>query len=115
MDITNPEVKFSLLDDSRNNLAIFGRQVAQARFDGGKSYYARFDLDKRPYIGPTSTDHTLAFLMANQAQLQPGCTVLDPFFGTGSIALALQAQEPNCLVFGSDIDKRVLHGQGVGH
>jgi len=29
------------------------------------TYHYKYDLKKRPYLGPTSTDHQLAFLMAN--------------------------------------------------
>ena len=54
-----------------------------------QTFYTRYDLKKRPYLGPTSTDHELAFLMANQAQITPGDLVYDPFVGTGSIAVAL--------------------------
>jgi tRNA (guanine10-N2)-methyltransferase len=45
-------------------------------------------LKKRPYLGPTSTDHEIAFLMANQANIKDGDLVYDPFVGTGSIAIA---------------------------
>ena len=58
------------------------------------THYGKYTLKKRPYLGPTSTDHLLAFLMANQGQVQPGDFVLDPFVGTGSIAVA-------CTVFGA--------------
>ena len=63
---------FKVLDDARNNEIFFGRQVAAARdSDTGKSFLAKYDLSARPYMGPTSTDHELAFLMANQAQVKP--------------------------------------------
>ena len=69
-------------------------------------------MEKRPYLGPTSTDHELAFLMANQAQVKPGDLVYDPFVGSGSIALA--CSHFGGVVFGSDLDQRVLRGYGVG-
>jgi tRNA G10 N-methylase Trm11 len=45
----------------------FGTEVATCRIGGKESdtFYKRFNLKKRPYLGPTSTDHELAFLMAN--------------------------------------------------
>lgn len=46
--------------------------------------------------------------------IRPGDFVIDPFVGSGSIAIAMRAIEPQALVFGSDIDKRVLHGYAVG-
>lgn len=69
VDLKEPEVCFHLLDDSRNNTVIFGRQVSKQRDSAGQSFFAKYDLNKRPYLGPTSTDHELAFLMANQAQV----------------------------------------------
>lgn len=46
----------------------FGREVQSNRIsvkeDG--TFHQKYDLVKRPYLGPTSTDHELAFLMANQ-------------------------------------------------
>ena len=67
VDLLNPELILHLIDDARNNQIIFGRQVSTARDANGKSFFAKYDLEKRPYLGPTSTDHELAFLMANQA------------------------------------------------
>ena len=69
-------------------------------------------MKKRPYLGPTSTDHELALLMANQGQVREGDFVYDPFVGTGSIAAALQ--HFGGFVFGSDLDIRVIKGYGVG-
>ena len=65
IDLKNPELVLHLIDDARNNQVIFGRQVSNARDKLGKTFFAKFDLNKRPYLGPTSTDHELAFLMAN--------------------------------------------------
>lgn len=81
---------------------IFGRQVSSQRDSLGHSFCARFDLNKRPYLGPTSTDHELAFLMANQAMVAPGDLVYDPFVGSGSIALACSYF--GATVLGSDLD-----------
>lgn len=50
--------------------------------------------------------------MANQAQIQPGDLVYDPFVGTGSIAVACQYF--NAFVIGTDLDMRVLKGYAVG-
>ena len=33
--------------------------------DNFNTFYAKYMLSKRPYLGPTSTDHELAFLMVN--------------------------------------------------
>lgn len=112
VDLDEPEVCFRLLDDTRNNTMIFGREVSSQRDRDKQSYFARFDLSKRPYLGPTSTDHELAFLMANLAKVSPGDLVYDPFCGSGSIAIACAHFGAN--VMGSDLDQRVLRGWGVG-
>jgi tRNA (guanine10-N2)-methyltransferase len=69
-------------------------------------------LKSRYYLGPTSTDHELAFMMANQAELKEGDIVFDPFVGTGSILIACSVI--GCSCFGADIDLRVLQGYSVG-
>lgn len=92
----------------------FGNEVAGCRPNkySDDTFYMKYSLKRRPYLGPTSTDHELAFLMANQGQIRPGDFVYDPFVGTGSIAVALQHFKP--FVFGSDLDIRVIKGYGVG-
>ncbi len=74
---------------------------------------ARYLLKDRKYIGPTSTDCELAFLMANQGRVSKESVVYDPFFGTGSIMIACAHFKP-VVCYGSDIDIRVLQGYGVG-
>lgn len=54
-------------------------------------------------------DAQLSLLMANQAQVNDGDLVLDPFVGTGSLLVAA-AQFGGC-VFGSDIDYLMLHAR----
>lgn len=63
-------------------------------------------------MGPTCTENTLAFLMANQGQVKEKDFVLDPFLGTGS--LLVPPSHFGALCFGQDIEYRVLHGTGVG-
>ena len=66
VSLKEPEVVFQVLDDAKNNQIIFGRQVASSRNTSThKTFFAKYDLNKRLYLGPTSTDHELAFLMAN--------------------------------------------------
>ena len=96
-----------------------GVQVAAQRVNekSGKgtnddTFFAKYSLKKRPYLGPTSTDHELSLLMANQAHVRAGDLVYDPFVGTGSIAIACQHFGAN--VIGTDLDMRVLKGYAVG-
>ncbi len=53
----------------------------------GKFFYNKFDLKERKYLGPTSTDNRLAFIMANLGRVNSGDVVLDPFTGTGSLII----------------------------
>jgi len=50
--------------------------------------------------------------MANMAKVRPGDMVYDPFFGSGSTGVAMAHFK--AIVFGSDIDLRVLHGTKIG-
>lgn len=107
-----PVRKFVVIRDMRAaDKWYFGLQIAHTR-EGTKRWYNRYMLTKREYLGPTSTDTELAFLMCNQAQLTSQSMVLDPFCGTGSILVA--AAHFKALVFGCDIDMRVLRGWSVG-
>lgn len=58
---------FKIIDNAEDNTIYFGREVASNRLNhkNEESFHDKFDLKKRPYLGPTSTDHELAFLMAN--------------------------------------------------
>lgn len=67
-----------------------------------------FSLKGRKYVGSTSLDSELAFLMANQAKVMPGSLIFDPFCGTGSALLA--ASQFGAISMGADIDMRVLRG-----
>ena len=114
VDLENYEIGYKVLDNAGDGSLYFGNRVACSRFNEGKdeTFYAKYNLKKRPYLGPTSTDHELSFLMANQGQVREGDFVYDPFVGTGSIAMALQHFK--AFVFGSDLDIRVIKGYGVG-
>eukprot|EP00775_Hariotina_reticulata_P006648 gene6648-6873_t len=60
----------------------------------------------RAYIGPTSMDPEVAFLMTNMAQVKRHSLVLDPYVGTGSILVAAAAR--GAYTMGADIDIRVI-------
>lgn len=69
-------------------------------------YFSKYNLDQRAFLGPTSTDNTLAFIMANFAQVRKNDFVIDPFFGTGSLMIPVSFFKG--VVFGADMDIRVL-------
>ena len=114
VDLTNYDQCFKIINNAEDGEIYFGERVASSRPNeqADETFYTRYNLKKRPYLGPTSTDHELAVLMANQGQVREGDFVYDPFVGTGSIATALQ--HFNAFVFGSDLDIRVIKGYAVG-
>lgn len=65
----------------------------------------RYALSKRKYLGPTSMDHEMAFLMCTMGHVRAGSFVLDPFVGTGSILVS--AAHFGAITMGTDIDIRV--------
>lgn len=83
-----------------------GRVVAKSTLM--KQVLLKYDLKFRRYIGPTSLDHTLTFLIANITRITSSTTVFDPFVGTASLLVAATHFLGVC--FGSDIDVRVLKG-----
>ncbi|XP_065660331.1 tRNA (guanine(10)-N2)-methyltransferase homolog isoform X2 [Hydra vulgaris] len=69
-----------------------------------------FNLKTRYFIGNTSMDPQLAFIMANIAEVQNKSFCYDPFVGTGSIILA--CSHFGGISGGSDIDFNVVFGRG---
>lgn len=65
-----------------------------------------YTLTKRRYLGPTSMDHELSFIMCNLGHVRRASLVYDPFAGTGSILVAAAAWGGR--VLGTDIDIRVI-------
>ena len=90
----------------------FGKQIS-GKDEKELRFYTKYVLTKRKYIGPTSTDHLLSFLMANFAQIKEGQMVIDPFVGTGSLLIPPSYYKAQC--FGCDLDVRVLRGYSVGY
>ena len=67
---------------------------------------AKYDLRKRRYLGPTSMDAELSFLMCTMCQVKKSSLVVDPFVGTGG--LLVPAAEKGAITLGIDIDIRVI-------
>lgn len=87
----------------------FGRILGQGRATKGRGDVERYSLKKRTYLGPTSMDAELSFIMSNLGQVEKGKYVMDPFVGTGSILLSCAIRGGYCI--GTDIDIRVLRGR----
>ncbi|MCL4141603.1 UNVERIFIED_CONTAM: hypothetical protein GTU68_015563, partial [Idotea baltica] len=114
VNLTNPEMILSLIEYygiCPNNVpdtpyrSFFGRWLV----DGQRELLNSFTLKKRSFIGTTSMDAELAFLMTNVAQVGPGDVVVDPFVGTGSILVS--AAQRGSFVWGWDIDFLTLHAK----
>jgi tRNA (guanine10-N2)-methyltransferase len=97
-------------NDARPPLAVyFGRVLGQGRSTKGRGGIEEYSLSKRSYLGPTSMDTELSFIMTNLGQVQKSSFVMDPFVGTGSILLSCALRGAYCM--GTDIDLRVLKGK----
>ncbi|CAH3123253.1 unnamed protein product [Porites lobata] len=115
VNLSAPDHVFSLLVDYGDdpNAAppnperlFFGRLIGH----GQRHLLKQYSLKTRHFIGNTSMDPQLSFIMANQGQVSPGSFVFDPFVGTGSILLS--CSHFGGYVMGSDIDYTLLHGRG---
>ncbi|KRX57014.1 tRNA (guanine(10)-N2)-methyltransferase -like protein [Trichinella sp. T9] len=115
VDLTNPDNQFMLIEDygklsglppPENPVQIFfGRLI---KF-GMNKVVSRYNLKDRIFIGNTSMDPILSFLMANIGEVQSGDLVLDPYVGSGSILLPAAHFGGYCV--GVEIDYNVLHGK----
>lgn len=101
------------------------------------NYWDKYTLAQRAILGPTTMDNELAFLMANLGQSDVNKLVMDPFCGTGGILIALAhfasgagsnceadstntnsavtKKKQNGIVYGNDIDIRVLKGWRIAY
>ena len=113
VDLNSPKRIFTLFQNKFDNktYTFFGRQLAGK--DEHTRFYTKYDLIHRKYLGPTSTDHILAFLMTNLAQIKKNELIIDPLAGTGSILIP--PTHYGAFVFGCDLDVRVLKGYAVGY
>lgn len=84
---------------------LFGRLLAH----GQRHLIKELSLKQRKFIGNTSMDAQLSLLMANQAMVQEGDLVFDPFVGTGS--LLVSAAKWGGYVLGADIDYMMVHAR----
>lgn len=84
----------------------FGKVVGSSQ----RSIINKYSLKTRYFIGNTSMDPQLSFLMATQAEVTPGSWCYDPFVGTGSILIGCGHFGGMCS--GNDIDYNVVYGKG---
>lgn len=101
--------KLIVENDARPPLAVYFGRVLETRSLKGRGGVDQYSLKKRSYLGPTSMDAELSFIMTNLGQVEKGSFVMDPFVGTGSILLSSAIRGAYCM--GTDIDLRVLRGR----
>ncbi|SBT40223.1 tRNA guanosine-2'-O-methyltransferase, putative [Plasmodium ovale wallikeri] len=77
------------------------------------AWWTHYALNRRPILGPTTTDNELAFIMCNIAKIKSGHIVLDPFVGSGG--LLITASIFNAICIGNDIDIRLLKGYKLSY
>ncbi|EFO62439.1 RNA methylase, putative [Giardia lamblia P15] len=88
--------------------------VSTSKYLGSMMRYKlkTYQLPDRIFLGPTSMDHELAFIMCEVAGVKPGDIVCDPFAGTCSILIS--AASYGCITIGGDLNIRVLRGKNTG-
>ena len=95
-------------NDARPPLGVyFGRVLGGLR--KGRNGLDQYNLKNRAFLGPTSMDAELSFVMTSYGQVKKGSVVYDPFVGTGSILLSCALRGAYCI--GADIDVRILKGK----
>ncbi|KAG2487107.1 hypothetical protein HYH03_014220 [Edaphochlamys debaryana] len=98
----------SLVDARLPTRYYFGRVVGSC----DRTLLDAYTLKRRAYLGPTSMDTEMAFIMANMAKVRRGSFMFDPYAGTGSILVA--AAVYGAKVLGGDIDIKVIREGKVG-
>ncbi|XP_061574243.1 tRNA (guanine(10)-N2)-methyltransferase homolog isoform X2 [Cololabis saira] len=115
VSLKNPQHIFTLIEDygtDPNNIPedpnyiYFGRWIA----DGQRELIRSHSVKNRHFIGNTSMDAGLSFIMANHAKVQENDLVFDPFVGTGSLLVA--CSHFGAYVCGTDIEYNTIHGKG---
>ncbi|XP_077018943.1 tRNA (guanine(10)-N(2))-methyltransferase TRMT11 isoform X5 [Tamandua tetradactyla] len=115
VNLKKPQHIFSILEDygldpncipeNPNNI-YFGRWIA----DGQRELIESYSVKRRHFIGNTSMDAGLSFIMSNHGKVKENDIVFDPFVGTGGLLLA--SARFGAYVCGTDIDYNTVHGVG---
>ncbi|CAD1812257.1 unnamed protein product [Candida parapsilosis] len=118
VDLKSPKECFTVIEEyevfgmekaSKPKYIWFGRLVSLSQRTE-KNVVETYDLKKRGYIGTTSFDAELSLVTCNLAHVKSGHIIYDPFAGTGSFLVT--AAHFGGLAIGSDIDVRMLSGNG---
>ncbi|XP_034553846.1 tRNA (guanine(10)-N2)-methyltransferase homolog [Notolabrus celidotus] len=115
VSLKSPDHTFCLWEDygtdpnnipEHPNYIYFGRWIG----DGQRELIRSHSVKNRHFIGNTSMDAGLSFIMANHARVKENDVVFDPFVGTGSLLVA--CSQFGAYVCGTDIDYNTIHGKG---
>ncbi|TNJ28233.1 putative RNA methylase [Giardia muris] len=116
-NLRTPDVRFVIVDDQLSVQRGIGERrlflVLQSSLYREGAMRLRlhgFNLPTRCFIGPTSMDPELAFIMCEVAKVKSGYVVCDPFAGTCSILVS--AAFYGCIAVGGDLDIKILRGKG---
>ena len=113
VNLTTPQLLIQVIEDygvdpklapAKPNRIYIGVMISE----GQRRLLDRYSLDKRYFIGNTSLDPEICFLMCNLAKVRKGDVVFDPFVGTGSTLVS--SAHMGAYVMGTDIDRKILHG-----
>ncbi|XP_037699643.1 tRNA (guanine(10)-N2)-methyltransferase homolog isoform X3 [Choloepus didactylus] len=113
VNLKKPQHIFSILEDygldpncipEHPNNIYFGRWIA----DGQRELIESYSVKRRHFIGNTSMDAGLSFIMSNQGKVKENDIVFDPFVGTGGLLIA--SAHFGAYVYGTDIDYNTVHG-----
>lgn len=130
-DLTNYDIRFTFINerlhlhgkkekanilpgDSQQRSESVVLAVCTSKYLGSMMRYKlkTYQLPDRIFLGPTSMDHELAFIMCEVAGVKPGDIVCDPFVGTCSILISAACY--GCITVGGDLNIRVLRGKSTG-
>ena len=113
VNLTSPHLLIQVIEDygvvpklapAKPNRIYIGAMISE----GQRRLLYRYSLDKRYFIGNTSLDPEICFLMCNLAKVKKDDVVFDPFVGTGSTLVS--CAHLGAYVMGTDIDRKILHG-----
>uniref|UniRef100_A0A1I8GFF7 tRNA (guanine(10)-N(2))-methyltransferase TRMT11 n=1 Tax=Macrostomum lignano TaxID=282301 RepID=A0A1I8GFF7_9PLAT len=119
VDLKKPEFELYYLEHWRYDLTAGAvtdktpvRVYLAPKLCSGQSRAAlhNLSLSRRIFIGNTSMNVQLAFIMCNLARVSPGQLVVDPFVGSGSILVSAGYLGAYCL--GQDVDYNIVFGLG---
>lgn len=81
--------------------------------ESSRKSHLKYSVKQRKFIGNTSMDNEISFIVCNAAGVSHKTVVLDCYAGSGSILLS--AALHGALVMGTDINSRQFKGREVGH